>query len=66
MIKNRLALDVFYEFVEKNGRIPDYKEFMALGYSKAHYYNVKDAYLKIEGEKLIKQVLSNETIKGKI
>lgn len=66
MIKNRLALDVFYEFVETNGRIPKVREFMDLGYSKSHYYNVKDAYFKIEGEKLVQRAMAAETIKGKI
>lgn len=55
MIRNRLAIDVFYEFVETNGRIPKLKEFMDLGYSKSHYYNVKDVYFKIEEEKLKKE-----------
>lgn len=66
MIKNKLAIDVFYEFVETNGRIPKLREFMDLGYGHSHYYRVKDAYFKIEGEKLVQRVMAAETIKGKI
>ena len=45
MIKNELAINVFKKFVKDNGRMPDYKEFKALGYSTAHYYRVRKIYL---------------------
>lgn len=50
MKKNELAINVFKEFVKDNNRIPTYKEFMSLGYSKSHYYNVKKIYLKEKAE----------------
>lgn len=46
MIKNELAISVFKKFVEDNGRMPNYKEFKALGYSTGHYYRVKKIYLE--------------------
>lgn len=52
MKKNELAINVFKEFVEENGRIPNYKEFMALGYCKSHYYNTKKIYLAEKEEKI--------------
>lgn len=66
MIKNRLAINVFYEFVETNGRIPKLREFMALGYGHSHYYRVKEEYYKLEAEKLVQHAMAAETIKGKI
>ena len=50
MIKNRLAIDVFYEFVKNNGKIPTYKEFMELGYSKRTYYRMRTLYYENEKE----------------
>lgn len=69
MIQNKLAIDVFEKFIEENNRIPTYKEFIALGYSKSHYYNVKKVYFEQrerEAKKVINEVLRKQSIIGKI
>lgn len=65
MRRNELAINVFERFIEENGRIPDYKEFMDLGYCKATYYNVKNFYLEKQAKKAIKEALRNEMGRGK-
>lgn len=42
MIKNKLAIQVWREFVEEHGRKPTVKEFIDMGYSKTHYYTTRD------------------------
>lgn len=69
MKHNELAINVFEQFVEENGKIPTYKEFMELGYSKSHYYNVKKFYFEQrerEAKKAINEVLRKQAIIGKI
>lgn len=66
MIKNELAIAIFKRFVEENGRIPTCKEFIEIGYSRSHYYNMKKIYLEEEAKKAINNALRNEMFKGKI
>ena len=66
MIKNELAITIFKRFVEENGRIPTCKEFIEIGYSRSHYYNMKKIYLEEEAKKAINNALRNEMFKGKI
>lgn len=66
MIKNELAITVFKRFVEENGRIPTCKEFIEIGYSRSHYYNMKKIYLEEEAKKAINEVLRKQAIVGKI
>lgn len=66
MKKNELAINVFKEFVEDNGRMPTYKEFMELGYCKSHYYNTKKIFLEQEAKRAIEDTLRKQSIIGKI
>lgn len=45
-----LAIQVFIDFVEREGRIPTAREFVDLGYSRSHYYKVKNDYYKLVKE----------------
>lgn len=66
MKKNELAINVFKEFVEENGRLPSYKEFMALGYCKSHYYNTKRIFLEQEAKRAIEDPLRKQAVVSKI
>lgn len=44
MIKGKTGLQVFIDFVNREGRIPTRQEFMNCGYCSKTYYNVKDQY----------------------
>lgn len=66
MKKNELAINVFREFVEENDRMPNYKEFMELGYCKSHYYNTKKIYMEEEATKALEDTLRKQAVKGKI
>lgn len=68
-MKSKLGLIVFEEFYEENGREPSKEEFMAFGYSRSWYFEVKRNFRKMreeEAKKAINEVLRNEAIKGKI
>lgn len=44
MIKGKTGLQIFIEFVNREGRIPTRQEFMGYGYCSKSYYNVKNQY----------------------
>lgn len=44
MVKGKTGLQVFIEFVNREGRPPTRQEFMDLGYCSKSYYNVKKDY----------------------
>lgn len=66
MIKNKLAINVFEKFIEENDRLPECQEFIALGYCRSTYYNIKKFYLEEQASKAVKEALRNEAVKGKI
>lgn len=44
MIKGKTSLQVFIEFISREGRIPTRQEFMDCGYCSRSYYNAKEQY----------------------
>lgn len=59
MVKNHLAIEMFAQFIKKNGYIPSLEEFKAMGYSKAHYYRIKKDFIKNTHEGVVKIDMEN-------
>lgn len=55
-MKRKLGLTVFEEFYEENGREPSKEEFMALGYSRSWYFEVKRNFRKMKEEEKEKEM----------
>lgn len=48
MIKDKTAVQVWFDFEKGNEREPLLKEFMKLGYSKTTYYNTRKRVKEIK------------------
>lgn len=55
-MKNKLGLTVFEEFFNENGREPTKEEFMAYGYSRSWYFEVKRNFRKMKEEEKEKEM----------
>lgn len=63
MIKNKNAVDVWFQFEKENGREPTRDEFVDMGYYTTYYYTVKKKVKEIKREAIIKSVkVENETL----
>lgn len=49
-MKKKLGLTIFEEFYKENGREPSKEEFMAYGYSRSWYFEVKRNFRKMKEE----------------
>lgn len=65
----KLGILDYCEFVKENDREPSKEEFMALGYSRSWYYDVKKNYRRMkeqEAKEAIDKAMAAETFKNKI
>lgn len=58
-MKRKLGLTVFEEFYNEYGREPSKEEFMALGYSRSWYFEVKRNFRKMKEEEKAEEEMKN-------